>query len=88
MKTRIASTALLTLLLIGSSTLYAAEEKPEERSKKAEDAKLKKHCDEMMKNMDMSKMTTAEHEAMMKQCMEGKPPDAKEPDTKKPPDSE
>lgn len=76
MNTRIVSAALSTLLLIGASTLYAAEERPAE-SKKTEDAKMKKHCDEMMKNMDMSKMTAAEHEAMMKQCMEGKRPDNK-----------
>jgi hypothetical protein len=75
MNTRIASAALSTLLLIGASTLYAAEEKPAESSKKTEDAKMKKRCDEMMKNMDMSKMTAAEHDAMMKQCMEGKRPD-------------
>jgi hypothetical protein len=31
---------------------------------------MKKHCDEMMKGHDMSKMSAAEHEAMMKRCRE------------------
>lgn len=67
MTTRIVSTALSTLLLIGSSALWAAEEKP---PKQMDEAQMKKHCDDMMKGKDMSTMSTAEHEAMMKKCRE------------------
>ena len=70
MTTRIVSTALSTLLLIGSSPLWAAEEKPPASAKQTDEAQMKKHCDDMMKGKDMSKMSAAEHEAMMKKCRE------------------
>lgn len=70
MTTRILSTALSALLLLGSSAVGAAEEKPPHGPKQADDVQMKKHCDEMMKGKDMSKMSAAEHEAMMKRCRE------------------
>lgn len=82
MTTRIVSTALSTLLLIGSSALWAAEEKPPEGAKQPDEAQMKKHCDDMMKGKDMSNMSAAEHEAMMKKCremMKQQGPDKKKP---------
>jgi hypothetical protein len=70
MITRTISTASLVLLLVGSSVLWAAEEKPPQGSKQMDEAQVKKHCDDMMKGKDMSNMSAAEHEAMMKKCRE------------------
>jgi len=82
MTMRIVSTGLCSLLLICSSTLLAAEEKPPKSTGQMDHAQMKKHCDDMMKGKDMSNMSAAEHEAMMKKCREMmKQPDA---DKKKP----
>lgn len=70
MAKRILSTALPAVLLIGSSALWAAEEKPPESAKQTDQRQMKKHCDDMMKGKDMSNMSTAEHDAMMKRCRE------------------
>jgi hypothetical protein len=70
MTMRIVSTGLCSLLLICSSTLLAAEEKPPKSTGQMDHAQMKKHCDDMMKGKDMSNMSAAEHEAMMKQCRE------------------
>ncbi len=70
MTTRIVHVGLSALLLMTSSILWAAEEKPRESAKQTDQAQMKKRCDEMMKDMDMSKMSAAEHEAMMKRCRE------------------
>lgn len=81
MITRIISSGLSSLLLIGSSVLWAAEEKPPKSTEQMNEAQMKKHCNDMMKGKDMSQMSAAEHEAMMKKCREMKQKDAnkKEP---------
>ncbi len=78
MITRIVSTGLSSLLLIGSSVLWAAEQKPPKNEQQMNEAQMKKHCDDMMKGKDMSQMSAAEHEAMMKRCREMKEKDANE----------
>lgn len=70
MTMRIVSIGLSAVLFLGSSTLWAAEEKPPERPQHMDEAQMKKHCDEMMKGKDMGQMSAAEHEAMMKKCRE------------------
>lgn len=70
MTTRIVTTAFSALLLIGSSTVWGAEEKPPKGSQQTDEAQMKKHCEDMMKGKDMSNMSAAEHEAMMKRCRE------------------
>lgn len=70
MTTRIVTTALSALWLIGSSAVWGAEEKPPQGAKQTDEAQMKKHCDDMMKGRDMSNMSAAEHEAMMKKCRE------------------
>ena len=68
---RIASAGLYALLLIGSSAICAAEDKPQDADKHMNDAQMKKHCEEMMKDPNMSsKMPAADHQAMMKRCQE------------------
>jgi hypothetical protein len=79
MTTRIISTSLSALLLVGSGALWAAEEKP---PKQMDEPQMKKHCDDMMKGKDMSQMSAAEHEEMMKKCremMKKNDPDKKKP---------
>jgi hypothetical protein len=74
MNTRIPTTALTVLLFVGSSSLWAEDQKPPESAKQMDDAHMKKHCEDMKQGKDMSehnsKMTPAEHEAMMKKCRE------------------
>lgn len=74
MAKRVAPTALTALLFIGTSPLWAADQKPPESAKQIDDSHLKKHCEDMKQGKDMSehnsKMTPAEHEAMMKKCRE------------------
>ena len=53
---RIASAGLYALLLIGSSASRAAEDKPQDTDKHTHEAQMKKHCEEMMKDPNMSKM--------------------------------
>ena len=48
----------------------ASEEKPPKSTEQMDEAQMKKHCDDMMKGKDMSNMSAAEHEAMMKKCRE------------------
>ena len=67
---RIASAGLYALLLIGSSAIWAADDKPQDTDKHMNDAQMKKHCEEMMKDPNMSKMPPADHQAMMKRCQE------------------
>lgn len=67
---RIASAGLYVLLLTGSSAISAAESKPQDTDKHMNDAQMKKHCEEMMKDPNMSKMPPADHQAMMKRCQE------------------
>lgn len=67
MNTRILTAGLSVLLLMASSNSWG-----DDSAKKTDDAQNKKHCDDMMKGRDMSKMSPAEHEAMMKRCREMK----------------
>lgn len=74
MTKRIAPITLTALLFIGASPLWAADQKPPESAKQIDEAQMKKHCEDMKQGKDMSehnsKMTPAEHEAMMKKCRE------------------
>lgn len=76
MTARILSAGVSTLLLMASPNLLAAEDKPSDSAKKTDDAQMKKQCNDM-RNMDMSKMSAAEHEAMMKKCKEAMQENAK-----------
>ena len=69
---RIASAGLYAFLLIGSSAIWAAEGKPQDADEHMNDAQMKKHCEEMMKDPNTSKLPPADHQAMMKRCQERK----------------
>lgn len=67
MNTRVLSTVLFPALL--AISLSVSAQNPKETTKPADEAQMRKQCEDM-KNMDMSKMSAAEHEAMMKRCQE------------------
>lgn len=70
MTSRIVRAGLSALLLISSAAIWAAEDKPPQTDKHMDDAQMKKHCEEMMKDPNMSKTPPADHQAMMKRCQE------------------
>lgn len=80
MSTHLLRAGLSAMLLLISTSLWAAD--PPNDNAKATDAQTKKQCADM-KNMDMSKMSAAEHDAMMKKCKGMMQKDSK----KKPADS-
>ena len=72
-----ALSAVLSPALLAIS-LNASAQNPKEPAKPADEAQMRKQCEDM-KNMDMSKMSAAEHEAMMKRCKEMMDKDKKKP---------
>ena len=60
-------TALSVAVLLALSASVWAQENSKEPAKPADQAQMKKQCEDM-KHMDMSKMSPQEHEAMMKRC--------------------
>jgi hypothetical protein len=77
MSTHLLRAGLSAMLLLISTNLWAADP-PNDTAKKTDDAQMKKQCADM-KNMDMSKMSAAEHDAMMKKCKEMMQKDKKKP---------
>ena len=69
---------LLAMGLLAVSSKVWAQQPPKEPAKPADEAQMRKQCEDM-KNMDMSKMSAAEHEAMMKRCKEMMDKDKKKP---------
>jgi hypothetical protein len=70
MCTRPLSAALAAILMTASSLSIAQAPEPQDpkqATQPADQAQLKKQCEDM-KKQDMSKMSAAEHEAMMKKC--------------------
>jgi hypothetical protein len=76
MSTRVLSAVLAATLAI-SSNLSAAEN-PKDTAQAADQAQLRKQCEDM-KGMDMSKMSTGEHDAMMKKCKDVMAKDKEKP---------
>ena len=66
MSTHLLRAGLSATLLLISTSLWA-DDTPKDTAQKTDHAQTKKQCADM-KKMDMSKMTAAEHDAMMKKC--------------------